>query len=83
MHVPDFLFLILHTNYDSKYTCPSRAEVTYIDFFILRWHVPPYPRVLHFAKFYETKEDFNHVYGLSLEGIDLVVLTNKSISDIE
>ena len=38
--------------------------------------------VLNFANFYETK-DFNHVYGLSLEGIELVVLTNKLSSDID
>ena len=29
------------------------------------------------------KEDFNHVYGLSLEGIERVVVTDKLISDID
>ena len=47
------------------------------------WQVPPYPRVLNFAKFCETKEDFNHVNGLSLEGIDPTMLTNKLISDMD
>ena len=47
-----------------------------------RWLIPPYPRVLNFAKFYETKEDFNQKYGLSLEGVDPVVLTNKLISGL-
>ena len=31
----------------------------------------------------KTKEDFNLIYGLSLEGIDLGVLTYKLISDID
>ena len=38
---------------------------------------------MNFAKFCETKEDFNHIYGLSLEGIDPEVLTKKLISDID
>ena len=33
--------------------------------------------------FCETKEDFNLIYGLSLEGIDPAVLTDKLISDID
>ena len=33
--------------------------------------------------FYETKEDFNQVYGPSLEGMDRAMLTNKLISDID
>ena len=51
--------------------------------FYFRWLVPPYPRVLNFAKFCETKEDFNNIYGLSLEGIDPIVLTDKLISDVD
>ena len=47
-----------------------------------RWLVPPYPRVLNFVMFCETKEDFNLVYGLSLKGIDPAMLTDKLISDI-
>ena len=39
--------------------------------------------VLNFSKFYETKEDFNNIYGLSLEYIDLVVLTNKVVTNAE
>ena len=39
--------------------------------------------MLNFAKFCETKQDFNLIYGLSLEGIDPVVLTDKLISVIE
>ena len=39
--------------------------------------------MLNFTKFCETKEDFNLLYGLSLEGIDPVVLTYKLISDID
>ena len=35
------------------------------------------------AKFCKTKEDFNLIYGLSPEGIDHVVLTDKLISDID
>ena len=33
--------------------------------------------MFNFSKFYETKEDFNHVYGLSLEYLDPAVLTDK------
>ena len=44
--------------------------------------LPPYPMVLNFANFYETK-DFNHVYGLSLEGIELAFLTHKLIRDMD
>ena len=48
-----------------------------------RWLIPPYPRALNITKFCKTKEDFNLIYGLSLEGIDPVVLTDKLISDID
>ena len=39
--------------------------------------------MLNFAKSCETKEDLNHIYGLSLEGIDPALLTDKLISDID
>ena len=39
--------------------------------------------MLNFTKFCETKEDFNLLYGLSLEGIDPAVLTDKLISDAD
>ena len=45
--------------------------------------VPPYPRVLNFPNLRKIKEDFNHLYGLSLEGIDPTVLTNKMTTDVE
>ena len=48
-----------------------------------KWLVPPHRMVLNPAKFCETKEDFNHVYGLSLEGIDPTMLADKLISDID
>ena len=51
--------------------------------FEFRWLVPPYPRVLNFQTFYEMKEDFNHVYGLSLEGLNPLVLTNKMITNVK
>ena len=38
---------------------------------------------MNFTKFYETKEDFNLLYGLSLEGIDPLVLIDQLISDID
>ena len=39
--------------------------------------------MLNFAKFCETKEDFHNIYGLSLEGIDPAVLTDRLISDVD
>ena len=33
--------------------------------------------MLNFTKFCETKEDFNNIYGLLLEGIDPAILTDK------
>ena len=39
--------------------------------------------MLNFAKFCETKEDFHNTYGLSLEGVDPAVLSEKLISDVD
>ena len=39
--------------------------------------------MLNFAKFCETKEDFHNIYGLSLEGVDPTVLSDKLISDVD
>ena len=39
--------------------------------------------MLNFTKFCETKEDFNLIYGLSLEGIDPAVLIDKLTRDID
>ena len=44
---------------------------------------PPYPRALNYHKFCETKEDFNRVYGLSLCGIDPVILIDRMIIDVD
>ena len=48
-----------------------------------RWLVPTFPGVLNFTKFCEIKDEFNLIYGLCLEGIGPVVLTDKLISDID
>ena len=39
--------------------------------------------MLNFAKFCETKEDFNLLYGLSMEVVDPAVLTDKFIFDAD
>ena len=39
--------------------------------------------MLKFAKFCEIKENFNNIFGLSLEGIEPAILTNKLISDLD
>ena len=39
--------------------------------------------MLNFAKFCETKEDFNLVYGLPLEGIDPAMIIYKLVSYID
>ena len=39
--------------------------------------------MLNFAKFCETKGDFHNIYGLSLEGVDPAVLSDKLISDVD
>ena len=75
-------FFLSYYNY-FKYTCPTRADVTCIDFLFQVAHSSKSPRVLNFAKFCETNEDCNHVYGLSLEGIELAFLTHKLIRDMD
>ena len=83
MHVPKFLFFIIPTNYDSN-THIAAEQRQHSLIFYDRWLVPPYPRVLNLAKFCKRKDDVNLIYGLSLEGIDPVVLrTDKLISDID
>ena len=75
-------FFLSYYNY-FKYTCPTRADVTCMGFLCQVPDSPISPMVLNFAKFCDTKEDCSHVYGLSLEGIDLAFLTHKLISYME
>ena len=77
-----FYFSFIPTHYGSTYTCPSRVELTCIDF-SFKGLAPPYPRMLNFAKFCKRKEDINNIYDLLLEVIDSAILKGKLTSDVD